>query len=100
MSTITLTPAGRIKAIASPGFNLRTRGAQPGNQNYKEATQTAKLHQRCDPVDKGNWTRAANLAVKKGTLTPDHRGNLSGWVVQTLNAAAKEQLPRTQYRSV
>ncbi len=55
---------------------------------------TSFLHVRVRPLDKAGWVRAANKRAQQ-QRERDGRGNLAGWVVDSLNeAASKPQRPR------
>ncbi len=59
------------------------------NQNAtKPAGQVADsfLHVRVKRSDKARWVRAANARARQDRQTDD-RGNLAGWVIDTLNKA-------------
>lgn len=92
-----------ISTLSAPKKRSRRPkvGAPVGNTNAsKDETekQTSILHLRCHGDDKGEWTDAANLAVAKGTLKPDARGNLASWVIRTLNTtAARELAPKGRH---
>ncbi len=57
----------------------------------EDAGATSFLHARVRPLDKASWVRAANKRAQRQRAR-DARGNLAGWVVDSLNAAAKSPL--------